>query len=381
MDIYKIAKKILSDYIYDPEHVKHPPAHFHRTEKGWSDNKGVKSRGFYKENIGSLSPYAMSFIEPFLRENDGETLNSSFNKDYSYSKSLPELLYNMSENSKARNFMNDKVNNTISNRTDKAWAKIDNLIEHYTSVCHKDDLAGSLSRLIGLSMGNGGEDWRMKKHGFKEPTNEMVKNVRLYEKNEQELLLHTGLVDESGYINIYRNTTHPPVDGIYEGGFIESWSLSPQIQTSKDKVGVRTFLITTTVPLSKVVASFVGRGGDWIHSDEYEVLIESSYLTDVRIISADNITIEAQDFFNKVRTNYKSIKKVVEAENKRNFVNSLKLENLADISNPTTEDLMNLRKMSPEYRTMSQTELIILFKTLAKEGYFMENGNFTPPFK
>ena len=375
MNLFKIAKKILADYIYDPDHVKNPPAHFHKTEKGWSDNKGLKSKGFYKENIGSLSPYAMSFVEPFLDDKSGDELNQSFSRNYN-AKSLSGLLFNFSDDFYSRDLIDKKVNNKISNRTNKAWLRIDNLIQHYTSVCHMDNLAGSLSRLIGLSMGNGGEDWRMKKHGFKEPTNEMVKNVRLYEKNEQELLLHTGLVDESGRINIYRNTTHPPIAGVYEGGFIESWSLSPQIQTSKHNVNTKTFLITTTVPLSKVVASFVGRGGDWIHSQEYEVLIESSFLTDVRILSAENITVEVQDVFNKIRTNYKSIKKIVDAENKRNFVHSLQIENLKDIENPTTEDLMKLRKMSPEYRAMSQTELIILFKTLAKEGYFLENGHF-----
>ena len=374
MNVFKIARKILADYIYDPDHVKNPPAHFHQTEKGWSDNKGVKSKGFYKENIGSLSPYAMSFMKPFLKESDEKYLSKSFNKDYSYSDSLSVLLYNLSENSESRDWMNGKVNETISNRTDRAWNKIDNLIEHYTSVCHMDKYAGTLSRLIGLSMGNGGEDWRMKKHGFKEPTNEMVKNVRLYEKNEQEMLLHTGLVDKSGYVTVYRNTSHPPVDGVYVGGFIESWSLTPQIKTSKHRT--KTFLITVTVPLSKVIASFVGRGGNWIHSDEYEILIESSYLTNVRVIASENITIESQDCFNRIRENYKSIDEVVDAENKRNFVHSLQLENLKDISNPTTKDLMELRKMSPEYRAMTQTELIILFKTLSKEGYFLENGNF-----
>lgn len=374
MNVFKIAKRILSDYIYDPDHVKNPPAHFHKTEKGWSDNKGVKSKGFYKENIRSLSPYAMSFIEPFLKEDDEKNFSKSFNKDYSHSDSLPVLLYNLSENSESRDWMNGKVNETISNRTDRAWNKIDDLIEHYTSVCHMDKQAGTLSRLIGLSMGNGGVDWRMKKHGFKEPTNEMVKNVRLYEKNEQEMLLHTGLVDKSGYVTIYRNTSHPPVDGVYIGGFIESWSLTPEIKTSKHKT--KTFLITTTVPLSKVIASFVGRGGNWIHSDEYEILIESSYLTNVRVIASENITVESEDCFDRIRENYKSIDEIVDAENKRNFVHSLQLENLKDISNPTTKDLMELRKMSPEYRAMTQTELIILFKTLSKEGYFLKNGNF-----
>lgn len=380
MDLFKIARKILADYIYDPDHIKDVPSHFHKTEKGWSDNKGVKSKGFYKENIGSLSPYAMSFVEPFLKNDEEKSLSKSFNKDYQYAQSANELFYNLSESFSSRDWMSSKTREKVSNRTNTAWNRIDNLIEHYTSVCHKDNLAGSLSRLIGLSMGNGGEDWRMKKHGYKEPTNEMVKNVRLYQKSEQEFLLHTGLVDESGYVNIYRNTTHPPIKGIYEGGFIESWSLSPLIKTSQEynkKRKRRSYLITTTVPLSKVVASFVGRGGDWIHTGEYEILIESSYLTNVRIISSENINIEAEDVFNKVRENYKNIETIIENENKRNFVNSLKLENLSDVENPTTEDLMELRKMSPEYRAMTQTELIILFKTLAKNGYFEENGNFS----
>ena len=374
MDVFKITKKILADYIYDPEHVKNPPAHFHRTEKGWSDNKGLKSKGFYKENIGSLSPYAMSFVEPFLDEQDDDELNNSLSKNYSNVKNLPELFFNISNDKNSRNIMNKKTNDKI--KRNKSWLKFDNLIKDYKNYCNNNEFSGTMSRLIGISMGNGGKDWRMKKYGFKEPTNEMVKNARLYEKNEQELLLHTGIVDESGYINIYRNTINPPKNGIYEGGHIESWSLIPEIQESKNNVKVKNFLITATVPLSKVVASFVGRGSEWIHNKRYEVLIESSYITDVRIISQENITVEAQDFFNKVRSNNKSIKKIVENENKRNFVNSLKLENLKDIENPSTEDLMKLRKMSPEYRAMSQTELIILFKTLAKEGYFLENGNF-----
>ena len=380
MNLFRIARKILADYIYDPDHIKDVPSHFHKTEKGWSDNKGVKSKGFYKENIGALSPYAMSFVEPFLKKDDEISLSKSFDKDYKYAQNANGLLYNLSESFNSRDWMFGKVKEKISNRTHTAWNKIDNLIQHYTSVCHKDNLAGSLSRLIGLSMGNGGEDWRMKKHGYKEPTNEMVKNVRLYEKSEQELLLHSGMVDKSGYVTIYRNTTHPPVKGIYMGGFIESWSLSPLIKTSKEKDVKRkrrSYLITTTVPLAKVVASFVGRGGDWIHTGEYEILIESSYLTDVRIISEENVNIEAENFFNNARENYKNIKEIVESENKRNFVKSLQLENLSTIENPTTEDLMELRKMSPEYRAMTQTELIILFKTLAKNGYFEENGNFS----
>ena len=380
MNLFRIARKILADYIYDPDHVKDVPSHFHKTEKGWSDNKGVKSKGFYKENIGSLSPYAMSFVEPFLKKDDETSLSKSFDKDYKYAQDANGLLYNLSESLNSRDWMFGKVKGKISNRTHTAWDKIDNLIQHYTSVCHKDNLAGSLSRLIGLSMGNGGEDWRMKKHGYKEPTNEMVKNVRLYEKSEQELLLHTGMVDKSGYVTIYRNTTHPPIKGIYMGGFIESWSLSPLIKTSKEKDVKRkrrSYLITTTVPLAKVVASFVGRGGDLIHTGEYEILIESSYLTDVRIISEENVNVEAENFFNNSRENYKNIKEIVESENKRNFVKSLQLENLSTIENPTTEDLMELRKMSPEYRAMTQTELIILFKTLAKNGYFEENGSFS----
>ena len=48
-------------------------------------------------------------------------------------------------------------------------------------------------------------------------------------------------------------------------------------QLNKD-VDVIIHLISTIVPLSKVVSSFVGRGGSWIHSDEYEVLVESSLL-------------------------------------------------------------------------------------------------------
>ena len=341
MDLFKIAKRILADYIYDPDHVKDVPSHFHRTEKGWSDNKGLKSKGFYKGNIGTLSPYAMSFIEPFLKQDEGENLNKSFDKDYKYSQSTNELLYNLSENFNSRDLMFEKVREKTSNRTDKAWNRIDDLIQHYTSVCHMDKLAGSLSRLIGLSMGNGGEDWRMKKHGFKEPTNEMVKNVRLYQKTEQELLLHTGLVDKSGYVSIYRNTTHPPIKGIYIGGFIESWSLSPLIKTSKESHGgKKSYLITTTVPLSKVIASFVGRGGSWIHTGEYEILVESSYLTNVRIVSSENITAESQEFFDKTRENFKTIDEIVESANKRSFMDSLFLENLSSIENPTTEDLL-----------------------------------------
>lgn len=370
VDLFRIAKNILADYIYDPDHIKSVPSHFHRTDKGWSDNKGVKSKGFYKENIGSLSPYAMSFVEPFLNNKDENTLNNSFSKDYKTAQNVSGLMFNFSENYKIRDWMFGKVKEKINNKTNRAWDRIDNLIAHYTNVCHKDNLAGSFSRLIGLSMGNGGIDWRMKKYGFKEPTNEMVRNVRLYQKSEQELLLHTGIVNKSGFLTIYRNTTKPPVRGVYEGGFIESWSLSPQIKTSQ-KEG-KSYLISTIVPLSKVVSSFVGRGGGWIHSDEYEVLVESSFLTNVRIISVENIPIESESRFNEIRDNYKNINEVVESANKRNFVDSLKLENLSDISNPTTEDLMKLRQMSPEYRAMTQTELIILFKTLAKNGYFDE---------
>ena len=370
IDLFRIAKNILADYIYDPDHVKSVPSNFHKTERGWSDNKGAKPKSFYKENIGSLSPYAMSFVEPFVDSRDEVVLSNSFASDYKNSQNINVLMFNFSENYNIRNWMFSKVKGKISNRTNRAWDRIDDLITHYTSVCHRGKLAGSLSRLIGLSMGNGGEDWRMNKYGFKEPTNEMVKNVRLYQKSEQELLLHTGLVDRGGFVTIYRNTTHPPVRGVYEGGFIESWSLSPHIKTSQKKG--KSYLISTIVPLSKVVSSFVGRGGSWIHSDEYEVLVESSFLTNVRIISTENIPVESENRFNEIRDNYKNINEVVESANKRNFVNSIKLENLSDISNPTTEDLMKLRKMSTEYREMTQTELIILFKTLTKEGYFDE---------
>ena len=82
MDLFKIAKKILADYIYDPDHIKSVPSHFHKTDRGWSDNKGVKSKGFYKENIGALSPYAMSFVEPFLNQKNSDALSKSFTKDY-----------------------------------------------------------------------------------------------------------------------------------------------------------------------------------------------------------------------------------------------------------------------------------------------------------
>ena len=48
MDLFKIAKKILADYIYDPKHLKTVPSHYHKTKRGWSDNKGVKTKSFYK---------------------------------------------------------------------------------------------------------------------------------------------------------------------------------------------------------------------------------------------------------------------------------------------------------------------------------------------
>ena len=367
MDLFKIAKKILADYIYDPKHLKAVPSHYHKTKRGWSDNKGVKTKSFYKENIGSLAPYAMSFVEPYLNKQDETALSASFSADFKKSQNISQLLQHIVQNKNARQWMMAKVKAKMNNKSSRVLMRVDNLIQNYVKVCKNEKLAGSFSRLIGLSMGNGGEDWRMQKYGFQEPSNEMVKNARLYQKSEQELILHTGLVNKTGYLHIYRKTTKPPVDGVYKGGFVESWSLSPSIETKSQN---KTYLISTSIPVSKVIASSVGRGDNWIHSNEREVLVESSYLTNVRVVSTENIPIESETLFNETRENYKNINQIVESANQRSFVESLKLENLSDIENPTNEDLMNLRKMSPEYREMSQTELITLFKTLTKEGFF-----------
>lgn len=368
MNLFKIAKKVLSNYIYDPQHLKSVPKHYHRTERGWSDNKGSEPKEFYKKNIGTNHPYAMSFMDSYLNKQGHEVLSGFFEVDFKRSQNLEQLLIQLSENYPAREWITEIVENKTGKKNDIIWDQIKNVVDNYAELCQARKFSGSFSRLVGLSVGNSSEDWRMKKHGFKEPTSEMIKDIRFFQKMEQELILNTGLVDKSDFINIYRKTTSPNISGKYSGSFVESWSLTPQIYSNNTKENE--ILISTMVPLSKIIASSIGRGTEWIHHSRYEVLVDSSYLTNIKVIDKENIAVEAEELFNKTIDNFKIIDEIVDASKKKNFVNSLKLENLSDIENPTNEDLMELRNLSPEYREMNQTELIILFKTLTKQGFF-----------
>ena len=70
MERLKVAKEILkvaadlmfadNDYIYDPDHKKHPGGGYHKTEKGWSklDEKNDESNGRKKETV--VNPYPAS---------------------------------------------------------------------------------------------------------------------------------------------------------------------------------------------------------------------------------------------------------------------------------------------------------------------------------
>ena len=364
MIFIKIAKKIISDYIYDPNHLNNPGGNYHKTEKGWSninfDNAVVP---FYKNNgIYSRNPFCFCVIKPFLTKKNSDILLNRFRQFYK-KNSFQLFCYEISQDVDARNSFDDIVYDKFGGRTNRAWNRIENLIEHYVSVCHTDKLSGSFSRLVGLSMGSGNSDWRMIKNGFKEPTNEMIKNMRLYSKKEQELLLHTGFVDKDGMVTIFRNTKHINSNEKfdYHGAFVESWSVNPKIQTSKPN------LIMAKVPLEKIISSFVGRGSDWEHINEYEVLVESTDIVDCIPINEEN---KLEELSNKL---FQSINNSEENLNNYNFNQYLEnktLKELEDIYSPTTKDIQKLKELYPESRKMSISQLIILFKTLMKNGYF-----------
>lgn len=144
------------------------------------------------------------------------------------------------------------------------------------------------SEIVRDTFGQKGEDYRIKQgkpgsesyslsnyNEIKDKSEVLSKQLRNQMAKEQAILIAAGLVDEEGYIMVYRSAKHyngnvgDDVD--IEGNFIDSWTLNPNVSWSGRKVAAR-------VPVSRVLASYVGRsheGYEWTHMNENEVILNS----------------------------------------------------------------------------------------------------------
>jgi hypothetical protein len=268
----------------------------------------------------------------------------------------------------------------------ESMQEAEKILTDYTAEGYDDFSGVIVSQAMEQIFGGTEPDYRMKK--WKEEnkdkkhvtTEKEVEGYRLMMKKEQELLKNTGLVDEEGYLYVYRNSdqfnkTKEGEEIETEGNYVDSWSLTPgrfQGGTSITNNSVR-----AKIHISQVITSCFGKGNVWNWADENEVCVCSKYIR-AKVIGKieseeyDSLNEENKKYYEMVKKRINDedlVSKIHETEEKEQKI----IQKLNKIPNPKPKQLEDLRKMlSPEKKNMPLNKLIILFKTLAKRGYFSE---------
>lgn len=318
-----------------------------------------KSALGFKKELATEGLYRLKLI------GQGAPIGKTFERMLQQSDSAVELRKATENQFDNMTFEDDKI--------EKSYKYFAKEIAEFSASGYQMQMSAELSNKIAQTFGIKGEsDWRMKKFNV-EPTEiseEEKEGIRLQMKKEQTILRESGLVDKDGYLTVYRSAS---IDGIgkpgdnveLKGNFIESWAIKPQT------FGKTCF--KARVHVSQVVSSCIGNHHYSFTEAEVMLMGHSVKATIQDKIKMDDIHAE------ELKSQFSGYSDLSKAEGvEKNKIPQThpvhqELKNIETKENPTPQDINKMKQVLGEKtKNMTPQQLIILFKTLAKRGYFSE---------
>lgn len=267
---------------------------------------------------------AIKHVRKNLEDKAAETNREMLKQEKAFRKYRVMTIAKVKQNLSAQAKKNLKSAEVAAEKT-----RVGQLLSHYTSEGYNQNSSGELASIVinsskkkAILSAKDTNDYRLQralKNCEKEkvaesdldddacrnlqsgPSQEELHNFRQLRKAYQQAVLETGLVDNDGYITLFRGITTPssapvPKKGQkftkfnYKGSSVDSWSYDPEVTKN---FGLN--VVVSKVHISQIVSApgLTQRGGFYAKSgDESEIIVDSRKLKSVEYADWDEVRNE-----------------------------------------------------------------------------------------
>ena len=256
-------------------------------------------------------------------------------------------------------------------------------IHNFTASGYQGTEAGKMSAAVKQATGGTEQDWRMKKNGVESASAARVRGFQLLMNMERRMLIATGLVDENGEVTLFRSASASANKDVKtgdekmtKGNYMDSWTYNPATAYSWGSSDRPVFMCK--VPLDRVIASNLG--SNWNHKNEHEIILNSESIVATAIrgsnegynnSKAEKLYMESQQqYWKNIKEQAKKAKDIATKLSEKWKKEADILESMMAIPPPTEDELKKLKEqLGDMVADISYTEMLILWKTLAKKGF------------
>ena len=351
----------------------------------WAKEK--KEENMYtSENMGSGKPFPDSKIPDLIDNKKSHKLINEFknfwDRQFKNNTSTFALWRNLFSKlphdkslSEQKKVVEENLQNQISQDQNfsSAYREIFKIVSNYSGPGYSYE--SDLSYLVKETEGYNSPDYRMMKYHSNHDTitPDMKKMFKLFREKEQEFLLHSGLVDEDGYLYLFRSSDQVPEQDKeheniwkYNGGYAESWTYYPSGYDSN----ITTYM--ARIHYSQVIASSIGNDEIDLfkHPGEGEIIIDASKIGSVIKLDGEHRESINQEYANQIKENLENINNIIKKQKKLKGKINKKLKKLDFIENPTEQELEILNNLFPELKenNSSVTDNILIYKLMIKHN-------------